>query len=474
MSAPLPLCVDCDGTLLRTDLLHEAVLVLLKQAPWLLLLLPFWALRGKAHLKARVAQTTALDWARLPLRQSVVDRISLARREGRIVVLATAAHEQHAQALAAQWNWFDEVVASSGSVNLSGAAKADALIARYGLRGFDYIGDSRVDLAVWAAAHTALVVGSPKLAARATTVALQVESIEVPAPMLVALVQAMRPHQWVKNLLVFVPLVAAHALGSVTSLCQAALAFVGFGLCASAAYLINDLVDLEADRRHASKRRRPFASGRLSVAVGMLAAPLLLAAASAVAWQLPPAFMLTLALYFVLTTAYSLRLKRQVVVDVIMLAGLYTLRIIAGAAATEIVPSFWLLAFAMFVFLSLALVKRYTELRQQEAAGELSASGRGYWVSDLPVLLATGSASSLVAVLVFALFVNAPSTISEYHDPRWLWLVPPVLLYWCLRVWMKAHRGELHDDPVVFALRDWQSLASLAICAALFFCARWL
>jgi 4-hydroxybenzoate polyprenyltransferase len=468
MTASVPLCVDCDGTLLRTDLLHESVLTLLKRSPWLLFLLPVWIWRGKAYFKARVAELTSLDWATLPLRQVVVDRIDLARRQGRRVVLATAAHERHAQALAAQWRWFDEVLATHDDINLSGAAKARALVARYGERGFDYIGNSRADLAVWAAARTAVVVGNRLLEARAAAVSSEVEVIEAPTSTLVALVQAMRPHQWVKNLLVFAPLVAAHALGSTAALGQGLLAFLGFGLCASAAYLINDLVDVEADRRHATKRRRPFASGRLSVATGVMAV------ASAVAWLLPPAYRVTLALYFALTMAYSLRLKRQVVVDVLMLAGLYTLRIIAGAAATSIVPSFWLLAFSMFVFLSLALVKRYTELRQQEAVGQLAAAGRGYWVSDLPVLLALGSASSLVAVLVFALFVNAPTTVSDYRSPMWLWLIPPVLLYWCTRIWMKAHRGELHDDPVVFALRDWHSLLVLAICAVLFFCARWL
>jgi 4-hydroxybenzoate polyprenyltransferase len=232
--------------------------------------------------------------------------------------------------------------------------------------------------------------------------------------------------------------------------------------------VLNDLVDLEADRRHVRKRNRPFASGLIPIWQGSLMVPLLLAAAFGVASLLPTNFLLVLAFYFGLTLAYSLFLKRRVIVDVLMLAGLYTLRVIAGGAATGIVPSFWLLAFSMFIFLSLAVVKRYSELLITLQQHKDQPAGRGYTVQDLPVLMSIGTGSGMVAVLVFALYINNPEITQIYENPLWLWLVPPLLLYWVSRLWMKAHRGEVDDDPVVFAVRDWQSLLVVALSAALF------
>jgi 4-hydroxybenzoate polyprenyltransferase len=284
--------------------------------------------------------------------------------------------------------------------------------------------------------------------------------------------RALRLHQWLKNLLVFVPLVAAHQLGSVEGLGKGLLAFLAFGLCASAVYVLNDLLDLDADRRHPRKHRRPFAAALIPASHGAAMIPVLLLTAAALATHMPSAFGGVLATYFALTLAYSLLLKRQVVVDVLLLAGLYTLRVIAGGAATAIVPSFWLLAFSMFMFLSLAMAKRYVELQMSLKLDLGGAAGRGYAVEDLPVLMSVGTSSGTVAVLVFALYINNPQTSAIYHNAFWLWLVPPLLLYWTSRLWMKAHRGEVDDDPVVFALRDWQSLTVLVLSAAFFIAAK--
>lgn len=465
----VPLCVDCDGTLLQTDLLHEAVIQLFKSSPRSLIKLPLWLLRGKAYMKGRIAEVVELDWGTLPLRREVVDLIHAARAKGRRIVLATASHESFATKLNQQLQLFDDVIGTSGERNLAGDVKAAVLCERFGRGGFDYVGDSSTDLPVWAAARSAVVVADgASLADDARKVAHVEAVIPSRGSRLGALLRALRLHQWVKNTLVFVPLVAAHALGSLEGWKASGMAFLSFSLCASSVYVINDLLDLAADRRHKRKRNRPFASGALSVRAGVALAPVLLGLGFAIALMLPPLFITALAVYFLATLSYSLRLKRQVVVDVILLAGLYTMRIVAGAAATKIVPSFWLLAFAMFVFLSLALVKRYTELRQQAAANELSAAGRGYGVTDLPVLLSVGTSSSMVSVLVFALFVNAPTTTATYDHVMWLWLVPPLLLYWSTRIWMKAHRDEVHDDPLVFALRDRHSLVVLALSGLLF------
>jgi 4-hydroxybenzoate polyprenyltransferase/phosphoserine phosphatase len=467
--ADVPLCVDCDGTLTPTDLLHEAVILLTKKAPWKLFLLPLWLLRGKAYLKQRVAEEVEFDWGTLPLNAKVVDAIQAARNQGRTVVLATASHRKLAEPFARHLGLFDEVLCTDGQVNLSGAGKANALVQRYGERGFDYMGNSAVDLNVWSSARRAHVVaGSATLAQAARKVAPAVDHIDVrPAP-LSSYLKALRLHQWLKNVLVFAPALAAHRLFSVDTMSATVMAFFAFGLCASAVYVINDLLDLEADRKHARKRHRPFASGQIPIWKGIALVPCLLVASAAFAWSLPSGFAAWLAFYFVCTLAYSVRLKQQVVVDVMVLAGLYTLRVIAGGAVIEIVPSFWLLALSMFLFLSLALVKRYSELRITLQRQAQRAAGRGYTTDDLPVLMSLGVSSGMAAALVLALYINDPATAAIYPSHWRLWLVPPILLYWVSRLWMKAHRDEVHDDPVVFAARDWQSLLVVALSAVVF------
>lgn len=465
----VPLCVDCDGTLLRTDLLHEAVFLLLKSAPWKVLLLPIWLLKGKAYLKDRLAQAVSFSWGTLPLNDDVVDLVRKARSEGRTIVLATASHHSQAQGIARHLELFDEIVASDARVNLSGERKGDNLASRYGERGFDYVGNDQADLAVWSRARRATVVSASDSLVQAARQVTDVERVITPSrPGLKTYLKGLRVHQWLKNLLVFVPLIAAHAWDSTAGVQAALLAFLAFSLCASAVYVLNDLVDLEADRRHVRKRQRPFASGLIPIWQGSLMIPVLLAGALGFATALPASFIMVLAFYFCLTLAYSLVLKRRVIVDVLMLAGLYTLRVIAGGAATGIVPSFWLLAFSMFIFLSLAVVKRYSELLITLQQHKDQPAGRGYTVQDLPVLMSIGTGSGMVAVLVFALYINNPEITDIYSNPLWLWLVPPLLLYWVSRLWMKAHRGEVDDDPVVFAVRDWQSLLVVALSAGLF------
>ncbi|MFL6664923.1 MAG: UbiA family prenyltransferase [Rhizobacter sp.] len=468
-NAAIPLCVDCDGTLVRTDLLHEAVFMMLKSAPWKLLLLPLWWLRGKAYLKERIAESVSFDWSTIPLNDDIVTLVRAANDEGRKVILATASHQRLADGLATHLQLFTEVVATRDGVDMTGRKKAAWLVSQYGERGFDYAGNARADLPVWSVSRSATVVSSsPSLIEAARKIAQVDRVIPIVKPRLSAYVRAMRLHQWLKNLLLLVPLLAAHRLGRGDDLANAGLGFLAFGLCASTVYVFNDLLDLPADRLHARKRTRPFASALVPVWHGAVMIPLLLMASFYLASRLPIAFSAVLATYFALTLSYSILLKRQVVVDVIMLAGLYTIRVIAGGAATGIVPSFWLLAFSMFMFLSLALVKRYSELLESSQKQKSSAFGRGYWTHDLPVLLSAGTSSGMVAVLVIALYINSPETRSLYANPAWLWFVPPLLLYWVTRVWMKAHRGEIDDDPVVFAARDWQSLLILVLCALLF------
>lgn len=456
-----PLIVDLDGTLLRSDVLVETGFLFLRDQPhrfWEPLL---WLVDGKAALKHQLAHATELDVTVLPYDEAVVALIKRERDAGRHVVLATASHRRLAERVAEHLGLFDEVLATEGGRNLSAGAKRDVLMERYGEQGFDYAGNSADDLTVWKAARRAYVVNaSSGLLRRAQKLGNVYQSLGSANASLRVWLKALRLHQWLKNLLVFVPLLTAHRYGEAGPFGEALLAFLCFSLSASSVYLLNDLLDLPDDRRHARKRLRPFAAGLLPIQSGLIAIPLLLVTAFGLAlWLLPIMFSLTLAGYYTLTLAYSLSLKRRTVIDVIALAALYTLRIIAGAMALAIPLSFWLLAFSMFLFLSLALVKRYAELFHVRAGEGKNALGRGYYASDLEMIASLGAASGYMAVLVLALYINDPKTTQLYRHVSIVWLACPLLLTWISRVWMLAHRGLMNEDPVIFAVRDRVSLS---------------
>ncbi len=451
----LPLCVDCDGTLLRTDLLFESLLALVKQAPLSLVFLPWWLFKGKAYLKQRLAERVHLDIALLPYNSQLVSFLRDAKFAGRKLVLVTASPQKFAEQIADHLKLFYLIMATDAVENLSGNNKRDRLVAAFGERGFDYAANGSIDLAVWRKARGAILVNvSRRVHNQAAKITRILEVVPHAAMGLRPYLRALRLHQWAKNLLVFVPLFSAHLVQDLNLMAQAAMAFVAYGLAASSAYVLNDLLDLSADRAHPRKRFRPFASGELPIAHGIALIPCLLAAALALSFLLPPAFGWLLAGYYLTTLAYSLWIKNQEVLDVITLAGLYSFRVIAGGAATEIRVSFWLLAFTMCVSLSLALVKRYFELRVMLKDGKEKASGRGYHIDDLPFLESLGTASGAMAVLVLALYINSADVTRHYSQPQWLWVLCPLLLYWISRAWMKTHRGEMNDDPLVFALQD--------------------
>lgn len=465
-AAPKILCVDLDGTLLRSDLLLETFFSVIKRRPLDLLRVPGWLVRGKAALKAELAQRARVDAATLPYDERFLAWLREQRAAGRELWLCTASNYRPAQAVAEHLGLFAGVIASTDEHNLSGRAKARELEGRFGAKAFDYCGNESVDLHVWRSSRAAVVVNAGAGVERAAR-ALGTETA-VFAPqggVLRHLVRALRPHQWAKNALVFVPLLAAHKTGSIAAFIAALLAFLAFSACASSVYVINDLLDLESDRQHPRKRLRPFAAGNLSIMSGIVLAPLLLAGAAVLAYLLPRDFALVLAAYFVLTLAYSFELKRIAVLDILALAGLYTSRIVAGAAAVNVPLSFWLLLFSVFLFVSLALVKRFAELEALRRAGKLKASGRGYRVEDLPILHSMGTASGYASVLVLALYINSPAVDGLYRNPKAMWMLCIVLLYWISRVWIKAHRGQMHDDPLVYALKDPVSLATGALAA---------
>jgi len=461
----VPLCVDLDGTLIKTDVLWESLMLLLKRNPLYLLALPFWLMRGRAFLKQQIGTRTALNPAGLPYHAAFLDFLREEKRRGRKLVLTTAADSQVAQRVAHHVGLFSEVIASNGETNLRGGNKGRKLVERFGKQGFDYAGNSTVDLPVWREARAAIVVNADEgLAQKARQLGEVSHVFNERKSRLRAFIKELRPHQWVKNFIIFVPLLTSHEFEA-TKFRNALLAFISFSLCASGVYVINDLLDLDADRHHHRKKSRPFASGELPLPVGLISAPLLLALSAGVGWCLSWNFLAVLAVYVVLTTSYSWQVKQIALLDVFFLAGLYTIRLVAGHTATGIPFSFWLLAFSMFIFLSLALVKRYTELRALRQQNRHDSKGRGYTSEDIEMVAMLGIASGFLSVLVMALYVNSDQAVKNdqgvplYNHPTLLLLMCPLLLYWVSRVWLIAHRGRMHDDPIVFALKDRTSYA---------------
>ena len=406
-----PLCVKLDGSVLRTDVLLEGFLSLLKRNPvyglWALL----WRLRGRAVLKAEIERRVPLDASSLPYNRELLVWLRSERERGRQLWLCTGADELLAHSVARHLGIFEGVISP----------------------------DSLHTLAGYVSVPVSLGAGGHRLR---------------------AIWRALRPHQWAKNLLLFVPLLAAHRANDTVALGRAVEAFIAFCLCASSVYVLNDLLDLQADRVHERKCKRPFASGELPLRVGFMLVPALLAAATLLAGLLSPTFLAALGSYYLLTSAYSFALKGMIFIDAIALAALYTLRIIAGAAATAVPLSFWLLLFSVFLFLSLAVVKRYAELDALRRRGRLHAAGRDYDIEDLPLMESVGISAGYLSVLILALYINSPSTLQMYRHPQALWPLCLLMLYWVTRTWMKTHRGKMHDDPVVFAMRDRVSLAT--------------
>jgi len=454
----VPLCVDLDGTLLRTDSLWEMALLLGHHSPGAVFeALGQLVFRGRAALKVWLANRVRPDVSNWPIASEVLDLVARARQDGRPVVLVTGAPERIALEIARQLGGFDDVIATQQGLNLTGKRKASALVDRFGRAGFDYVGDSPADMPVWKAARVAIAVDSNRTLRRRAPSRLpglqfiqQGDRLSAPR----ALLRAMRPHQWSKNVLVLSPVLAAHAVMRAGVLIPALIALVAFCLVASGTYLTNDLMDLESDRRHARKRKRPLASGDLSLRSGFVAAWVLLVAGLGLSYWLGPRVAGALGAYALVTLLYSLRLKQVVALDVVVLAMLYTFRILVGALATGVALSHWFLAFSMFLFTSLALVKRAGELRAVTGGTGDTLHGRGYSGEDLHTVLALGGASAFTAVLVLALYATGQDVTRLYQHPERTLLLCPLLLYWLARMWFLTMRGHMHDDPIVFALRD--------------------
>jgi len=455
---PLPvLCVDLDGTLIRGNVLWECVLVLLKTRPLSLLLLPYWLLSGRAAFKRQLAARIQLDPARLPYRPQVLDLLRQEKARGRRIALTTAADRALAEAISGYLGLFDEVHASDGHVNLKGQTKAAFLEQHYADNGFEYVGDSVADAEVWRKARAAYVVGTEARAEQAAAVTTVKATILEPRVSLRTSartwISALRGHHWAKNLLLFLPLALSHNL-AIEPVLRTVAGFALYGLCASGLYILNDLLDLHSDREHPWKKERPFAAGEISIPGGLLASLVLLTTALGLGLLLDLQFGLALLSYAALTMLYSLYLKKIALLDVFVLSSFYSFRILAGALISATPLSQWFLAFSMFLFLSLAMAKRYSELVNASDLVRAGNSGRGYHTGDRELLLSLGVGSSFSAVVIFSLYVHSTDVRLLYSSPEFLFLLCPIVLYWLSRTWLLAHRGELKEDPVTLAMRD--------------------
>jgi len=464
---PPALCIDLDGTLVKTDTLHECLILLLRRNVLYFLLLPWWLLKGKAYFKQEVCRRVQLTVSSLPYNQSLLAYLKGAQKEDRRVVLVTGADRCIAEQVAVHLGVFESVIASDGVTNLTGDRKRDTLIKRFGPGGFDYAGNGRADLPVWEHANSAIIVNANSRVATQAGARTQVAAVfhDQPHP-LRSLAATLRVHQWVKNVLLFVPLVTSHRLVELPLVLLTVCAFFAFSFCASSVYVLNDLLDLHSDRLHEKKRRRPFAAGNLPLLTGLPLQVMLLATTVALASALPSTFALWLGAYYLITLAYSTYFKRKLLLDVLVLAGLYTLRVIAGSAVIGVTCSPWLLAFSMFLFTSLAFVKRYADLVRAGSTDMLQGSGRGYLAMDRSIVANLGTTCGFLCVVILALYINSPQVETLYKTPIILWLLCPLLMYWISRVWVIAARERMESDPVVFALRDRISYG-VGLCAAL-------
>ncbi len=457
----VPLVIDLDGTLVLTDTLHESVIIFFKKNPFInIFLMMFWLFQGKAKFKDNIAKHTEMRVDLIPYNQFFLHWVKLQSSEGRKLILCTAASKKIADKIASHLKIFDDVISSSKIKNLSSKDKALILEDRFSKTGFIYAGNSSDDLFVWQKASESILVNASSRVKNSLKKIVN-SYLEFPPSeiKMIHWMKMLRLHQWSKNILIFLPLVAAHQFYNFENIFLLLCAFISIGLCASSTYMLNDIIDLESDRLHPRKKLRPFASGEVPVIFSLIML-LLFPCSILIALLIEVNFALILVLYSLITLSYSFYLKSIVIIDCIVLAALYTIRIIAGAIVINNVLSFWLLAFSILFFLSLAFLKRYAEMLSTQNLRENIIHGRGYLSSDNPLILSLGISSGLGSVIVMMLYLNSPEILKLYNYTEIVWCTIPILLFWVSHIWLQAHRGKMHDDPVIFAIKDHVSILS--------------
>jgi 4-hydroxybenzoate polyprenyltransferase/phosphoserine phosphatase len=451
----IPLIVDLDGTLINTDLLHEGFLIFLKKNIFNLFLCLIWLLKGKTILKKNIAEQVDIPYKLLPVNKSLVEFLKKESEGGRKIILATASYQSQAVEISKLIPVFDEIVASDDLINMKGEQKRKLLVEKFGEKGFDYVGNSKSDLKIFASCRFSYLVNPSVLLTKKTANLSDLKNTwHITKTSGYTIIKSIRAYQWIKNLLIFIPLVTSHTFHSITPFLNGLMAFLSFSFIASAGYIINDLMDLNADRTHPEKCRRPLASGELSIVSGIITGVLLICASFIIASTQNIYFIGILLLYFFCSIVYSLFLKKLVLYDVFMLAMLYSIRIFAGGIVIDVPLSFWLIAFSAFIFLSLALVKRYSELIQINDQTSLEIRGRQYSLQDINLLEIMGIVSGFMSIVVLSLYINSKEVTLLYTNPKVLWALSILFLFWISRIWHKAIRGEMTDDPILFAIKD--------------------
>lgn len=449
------LCLDLDGTLIKSDALFESVFQLIKINPLFIFFIPIWLMKGKPNLKEQIDKRIDFNASTLPYNQELIDYAIEQRATGRKVYLATASHISIAEKVDKHLGIFDGIYATKDGYNLKSEKKAKVLNEEFGKGNYVYAGDAKVDFNIWKDSAAAIVVSNNKSFIDSVSKSFHIEKSfynEVNLPK--KIIKEIRVYQWVKNVLLFLPIILAHSLGNFKELSDVIIGFFSFSISASFVYVLNDLLDLDSDRSHPRKRFRPLASGDLPIQIGIALVPILLITGIGLSFMLNFKFQLILLSYIILTTAYSFSLKKIPILDIILLATLFTSRIVAGAFAANVYLSMWILAFSMFFFMNLAVLKRYIELLVMKKKNEIEAKGRGYTIEDMGLLLSMGPAAGFLSVLVFVLYINSDQATGLYSNPLALWLISPIFLYWISRIWHLSVRGNMTDDPIVFAMKD--------------------
>tara|TARA_R110001583_G_scaffold195527_1_gene375371 strand:- start:8365 stop:9798 length:1434 start_codon:yes stop_codon:yes gene_type:complete len=456
-SASVPLVVDMDGSLLKTDMLYESFVSSIGNSITTIFKVPLWLFKGKFNLKQSLAEGSSIELDHIPYNEELFSFLEEEHAAGRAIYLASAGAPKLVKAVAEHTDLFEGFFVSENGENFSSQNKASFLVNKFGLQGFDYVGNSSADLDVWKVARKAIAVNCSSSLVNQIKSKVEPIIFDKPSGRLKACLKALRPHQWFKNVLIALPMFAGHAF-DLFSISMVFLAFISFSLIASMVYIVNDLLDLNNDRAHSSKCRRPFASGKLPIQAGLLLAPLLFFAGVTIGCYVGYQFIVVLAVYFIITTAYSFKFKKHSIIDVVTLGVLYTLRMVAGIAALNLDYSPWLLGFSLFLFLSLGIVKRIAEILEKSQLNETQVKGRGYQVCDLSLLESMAIASAYSSIIIYFLYITNAKVSALYNVPELLWIGIPILIFWLSRVLLLAHRGDMHEDPVVFALTDKVSL----------------
>ena len=455
VNASEPFCFDLDGTVIKTDCLIEALLKILHHQPLLLFKLPFWLVKGRIYFKMQVFSLVKIDYTVLPQNDAVIELLRRRREKGLSNFLITGTPGFVAKPFGEYLEYFDDVIGSSEKINLVGDKKAAFLVEQFGEKGFSYIGNSKIDCSIWDKSLRVIVVDPfPWVLKKVRKRYLDPVLLSKRNSLLRSMILSMRPHQWLKNILVFVPLILSRNTGDINLLLSALAMFLCFSLVSSSLYILNDLLDIEADRRHPENYRRPLAAGNFPISPAVILMPIVLSIGLFFGYVISPDFMMILSLYLILSSSYSFWLKSIALVDILALASLYTIRIFAGAESFSVEISAWLATFSGFIFLSLSLLKRCSELRILQKQGQISNMRRGYCVEDLQMLENLGVASGFISILVFALYLHSPAVTLYYPNPHLLWFICPILYYWISRMWLKAHKGEIPSDPLFFTFKD--------------------